>query len=93
MSNSNKNPWEEEIDLSVYDEIDDYISKKVQEVLETQHIDENQSREIFEKQFNNDLERMRNLCENLLKEKCEEMGIDPESLYVDWRSMKVEEKP
>ena len=31
---------------------------------------------------------MRNLYEEILKKKCVEMGIDPESLHVDWNSMK-----
>jgi len=91
VSNSDKNPCKE-IDLGVHDEID-YISRKIREALGTQHIGENQSREILEKQFNSDREYIRNLYENILKEKCVELGIDPESLYVDWRSMKVGEKP
>jgi len=31
---------------------------------------------------------MRNLYEEILKKKCVEMGINPESLRVDWNSMK-----
>lgn len=50
--------------------------------------DSNLSREMIEKQFNDERENMRNLYEEILKKKCVEMGIDPESLKVDWNSMK-----
>lgn len=89
MSESDKNPCKE-IDLGVHDEIE-YLSRKIREVLGTNRIgdpDSNLSREMIEKQFNGEREYMRNLYEEILKKKCVEMGIDPESLPVDWNSMK-----
>ena len=86
---STVNPCKE-IDLGVHDEIE-YLSRKIREVLGTNRIgdpDSNLSREMFEKQFNDEREYMRNLYEEILKKKCVEMGIDPESLHVDWNSMK-----
>ena len=80
---STVNPCKE-IDLGVHDEIE-YLNRKIREVLGTNHIgdpDSNLSREMFEKQFNDEREYMRNLYE------CVEVGIDPESLHVDWNSMK-----
>ena len=93
MSESDKNPFKE-IDLGVHDEIE-YLSRKIREVLGTNYIgnpDANLSREMIEKQFNRDLEFLRNLHEVILKKKCVEMGIDPESLHVDWNSMKQGEE-
>ena len=89
MSESNKNPFKE-INLGVHDEIE-YLSRKIREVLGINHIgnpDSNLSREMIEKQFNGEREYMKNLYEEILKKKCVEMGIDPESLHVDWNSMK-----
>jgi hypothetical protein len=86
---STVNPCKE-IDLGVHDEIE-YLSRKIREVLGTNRIgdpDSNLSREMIEKQFNGEREYMRNLYEEILKKKCVEMGIDPESLHVDWNSMK-----
>ena len=86
---STVNPCKE-IDLGVHDEIE-YLSRKIREVLGTNHIgvpDSNLFREMIEKQFNGEREYMRNLYEEILKKKCVEMGIDPESLHVDWNSMK-----
>lgn len=83
------------INIAVHGEIE-YMSKKIREVLGTNHIgnsDSNLSRETIEKQFNDEREHIRSLFEEILKKKCVEMGIDPESLRVDWSSMKLGEKP
>ncbi|NDB83680.1 MAG: hypothetical protein EB127_13295 [Alphaproteobacteria bacterium] len=83
-----------EIDLGAHDEIE-YMSRKIREVLGTNHIgnpDSNVSRDIIEKQFNDEREHIRNLFEEILKKKCVEMGIDPESLRVDWSSIKLGEE-
>lgn len=44
--------------------------------------------EIVKKFFSDDKEHIRKLYENILKEKCVELGIDPTSLKVDWNSAK-----
>lgn len=86
-----------EIDLGVHDEIE-YMSRKIREVLGTNHIGDpgsNLSREMVEKQFNDEREHIRKLFEEILKKKFVEMGIDPElleSLRVDWSSMKQGEE-
>ncbi len=93
MSKEIINPCKE-IDLGVHDEIE-YMSRKIREVLGTDHIGDprsNLSHEMVEKQFNDEREHVRKLFEEILKKKCVEMGIDPESLRVDWSSMKTGEE-
>ena len=93
MSDDLKNPCKE-IDLGVHDEAE-FMARKIREALGVNTIGVSTSalaEEMAHKQFNDEREHIRSLYKGIIKDKCVELGIDPETLRFDWNTMKWGEK-
>lgn len=69
----------------------EHISNIIRKALNVNYIGDSSS-EIARKQFNDEKETIKSIYENIIKDKCVELGIDPDSIKIDWGSVKLDEE-